>query len=500
MKLKILTFVAATFTLLACDSYFERAKLPATQITDNWSGNEELEKLTVASYFLWQGYHEGVCDLSVMIPSFTSDEGKLSTENDQHIEFGNHDKLYNRETDDAAIPYLARIWQSGYEVVRSANTVINHLNENGAFDDSFIDWEDRMKGENYFCRAYAFHTLVKNFAHPFDASSDMSVPAIICDTINTEGAFDTKGLKSIQYVYNQIISDLENAIYYLPESYNADRDPLSYQDRAKKDAARFLLARVYFQMGPEFWEKSLNQIDSVLKDNKYPLQPNPAEAFISHGLGEFASETVFKYAAYNDQSRWRIPSMYYYFGGGSGTGRKRMFHMNDQFAKFIGWYNSENIEFTEFTNSLSKDLRYQQLFVNYSSSGIWADKWKTIGDDLPMMRSAELHLTRAAICLLTGMGGGNSQAINDLNIIMARAYGSNHVPLDNSYSTDELLDIMHKERAIELFFEGDRLYYIQALRGEVGPGERSNQELLPWNSDKLYWPIPERENNLNDKI
>jgi len=490
MKSKILAIVLTIMTLSACDSYFDRAVAPSTLVTDEWSSNEELEKLTVASYFLWQGYHEGVCDLGVMIPTFTSDEGVISAENDNNIDYGNHDKLYLRETDDATIPYLARIWQSGYEVVRTSNTVINYLNENGAFDDSFIDWEERLKGENYFCRAFAFYTLVKNFAPPFDRTVDMSVPAIICDTINSEGAFDTKGLKSMQYVYDQVIKDLNNAIAYLPEEYDSERDPLTYQDRAKKDAARFLLARVYFQMGPEYWEQSLTQIDSVLKDNKYPLQANPQDAFTQHGLGQFASETVFKYAAYNDQARWRIPSMYYYFGGGSGSKRKRMFKMNSQFEQFLGWDNDEEA---------GKDLRYQQLFVNYST-GIWADKWKTIGDDLPMMRSAELHLTRAVICLLTGLGGGNPQAIEDLNTVMVRAYGSNHQPLDANNSTEELLDIVHQERGKELFFEGDRLYYLQALRGEVGPGDRENQECLQWNSDKLYWPIPEREQNLNDNI
>lgn len=473
---------------VSCESYFDDAIPPSTVLTDDWSSNNDLEKLTVSSYYFWQGYHEGIGDLGIMIPTFASDEGALSAENDENIEYGNHDQLYFRETSNNAIPYLARVWQSGYEVVRTSNIVINYLNENGAFNDSNAIWEDRMKGENYFCRAFAFYTLVKIFAPPYSSSSDMSVPGIIVNTTNAEGALDTSSLSSIQTAYDQVISDLNSAIKYLPEEYDENRDPVTYQDRAKKDAARFLLARVYFQMGPEFWELALEQINYLIDTGKYPLATDPSEPFTQRGLGNISSETIFQYAAYNPSSTWRIPTMYRYFGGGSG-GRQRMFEMSEDFIEYFGW--SDDVV-------AQNDKRFNSLFVKFST-GLWADKWKTVGDNSPLMRSSELYLTRAAITLLTGIGGGNSQAISDLNVIRSRAY-IDYVPLDNSYSTNDLIDILHKERSKELFFEGDRLYYIQALRGNIGCGDRGDNSCLPFDSAKLFWPIPERETNLNNNF
>lgn len=486
---KILFFLIFTGLLYSsCESYFDDAIPPSNVLTDNWSRNEDLEKLTVSSYYFWQGYKEGIGDLGIVIPSFTSDEGVLSTENDQLVEYGNQDQLYNRRTSNNTIPYLARVWQSGYEVVRTSNIVINHLNEFGAFEDSNAAWEDRMKGENYFCRAFAFYTLIKIFAPPYNSNSDMSAPGIIINTTNSEGALDNKPLNSIQEAYDQVISDLNNAIKYLPEEYDPNRDPETYQDRAKNDAARFLLARVYFQMGPEFWELALEQINYLIDTGKYSLAQNPAEAFMQQGLGNISNETIFQYAAYSDRSKWRIPTMYFSFDGGSGN-RRRVLEMSTDFIEYFGW-NDEIIA--------QNDRRFNNVFVKRGSS-IWANKWKTVGDNSALMRLPELYLNRAIITLLTGMGNGNTQAISDLNNIRSRAY-VNYTPLDNSYTTNELIDICHKERSKELFLEGDRLYYMQALRANVPCGDRGDNNCLAFDSSQLYWPIPEREINLNNNL
>ncbi|TLX71385.1 RagB/SusD family nutrient uptake outer membrane protein [Labilibacter sediminis] len=488
MQNQIIIFIVVAFTLSSCEDYFDNAQLPAILVTDDWQNNDDLEKITSSAYYLWKGYNEGISDMSIVIPSFTSDEGILSAENDQNILYGNHDLLYLRETDDNSIPYLERIWQSGYEVVRMSNIGLKHLNEFGTFKTKpNSQWEDRLKGENYFCRAFAFYSLIKTFAPPYDANGDMSIPGIIIETVNPEGAYDTKPLKTVQEAYNQILADVDSAIAYLPEAYDADRDPEAYQDRAKRDAAHFLKARIYFQMGPEYWEQSLAQIDIVLGDGKYPLAVDPADAFEKDELGAISTETVFQYVNYAAGQQWRRPAMHRYFEA-SQSGR--MFHMNESFAQFIGWD----------TNAVAMaDLRFTSLFTNLSS-GIWVSKWKNSKHAVPMMRSPELHLTRAIICLLSGLGGGDSQAIADLNVVRERAYGGGYIPLDNSTTTEELIDITHRERAIELFFEGDRLFYLQAIRGKVNPGERTDQTVLEWNSDKLYWKIPEREMNLNNNI
>ncbi|SHE36484.1 SusD family protein [Mariniphaga anaerophila] len=488
--MKYIVTVLISLLLLSCEDFFQEVEMPADILTTDISSNKELEQLVSSAYFAWQGYHEGICDLSFIIPSFASDEGIISASHDINVEYGNHDQLYNRNTWNNSIPYLQYVWQSGYGSVHFANLVLTHLNSKGPFNDSEIGWADRMKGEAYFNRAFAFYTLSKIFCPPYDVNGDMTQPGIICDTTISEGPFDTRALQSIDGTYKQIISDLNNAIQFLPEEYEENRDPESYQDRAKRDAAEFLLSRVFFQMGPEFWENSLALINEILGDNKYPLNGSPADAYTQSGLGQMSSETVFQYASYNGNSQWRYPRVYHFFSGGSASGRRKMFHMNDSFAAFVGWDNSDEA---------AKDLRYSELFT-ISYGKIWADKWKARTYSFPMMRSPELHLTRALICLLTGEGGGNQQAITDLNIVRKRAYGDNYEPLDNSYSTSELLDITHRERAIELFFEGDRLYYVQAIRGQVSPGDRTDQVELPYNSDKLYWPIPEREVFTNDNL
>lgn len=484
--------VGVLLTLCSCEDFFDKAELPSDILTDKISSNAELEKLTVSAYWAWQGRNLGIGDLSIIIPSFTSDEGEISSNHDQNVVYGDHDQLYLRNTWNNGIPYLQFAWQSGYQTVRMANTVINHLNEHGPFNDAEILWADRMKGECYFNRAFAFYSMVKIFAPPYDANGDMNVPAIICDTVNFTGPFDTGSLYSIEEVYQQIIKDLENAIDLLPEEYREGIDPLGYKDRAKRDAARFLLARVYFQMGSELWKESLEQIDVVLANEKYPLHEDPVDAWNQTGQGNISSETIFQYASYGEGSAWRYPRMFHFFGGAniSGGVRRKMFYMNDSFRDQIDW---------NITAERNRDGRFRSLFV-FLGNRIWADKWKSRFNSVPMMRAPELHLTRATICLLSNLGGGKQQAIEDLNTVRKRAYGADYVPLDESYSEEDLLDIAHKERKIELFFEGDRLYYLQALREDIPAGVREDQPSLPYNSERLYWSIPEKERNTNNNI
>ncbi|MDX8567219.1 RagB/SusD family nutrient uptake outer membrane protein [Elizabethkingia sp. HX XZB] len=75
-------------------------------------------------------------------------------------------------------------------------------------------------------------------------------------------------------------------------------------------------------------------------------------------------------------------------------------------------------------------------------------------------------------------------SLDDINTIRNRAKAS----VLSSISLDDIL----MERRKELAFEGFLLHDIKRTAGSVGS--------LPWNSDKLVFPIPLREMQVNSKL
>jgi hypothetical protein len=94
-----------------------------------------------------------------------------------------------------------------------------------------------------------------------------------------------------------------------------------------------------------------------------------------------------------------------------------------------------------------------------------------------------MYLIRAEanLALSTSVG---ATPLSDINLVRNRAHAS-------SLSTVTQADIM-EERSRELGFEGFLIHDIKRTKGSVGS--------LSWNSDKLVFPIPLREMQVNNKL
>ena len=480
----ILLIVAITHG--CSESFFDDARTPATLVTDaDITNNYDLELLTAGSYYSLSGsLGAGFIDYGLMIPDLLSDQGVLRYEG--RYTPGEHDMVYERirEVNDTRI--ATHVWQYGYSALNNVNRVIDQIENGETFYDGNKAWRPRLLAENYFLRAWIHFTLVKIFAPPYGADNESA--AIILKLKKSENTFDLQPLSTVQTVYDTIIADLKQADR-LPSKYNPEIAPEAYMDRATKEAASFLLVRVYFQMGEEYWDNALTTIDRILQNPQYNELPRPDQAFIQVGLGNKSDETVFYYANYAETLKDKRPSMWNYFGATSG---RRFFAMSDQLMKYIGWDNQEYRE---------NDLRYSYLFQyntppndwNVADKLLWAEKWgNALSNQVstPLMRVAELYLTRSLIRFRKGDKEG---AASDLNKILVRA------SLDETDAENITEEMIHKERAKELFLEGDRLSYLQALQIDVPQGDR-NGEALPWNSEKLYLKIPKVEIDANPNI
>lgn len=412
---------------------------------------------------------------------------------------------YGRDFSNNAHAQPTRNWQAGYAVLLAANAVIDWIDRNGPFEDSRSHWTPRILGEAYWLRAWVNFNLMKIFAPPYGA--DNSAPAIIIKNRMPTSAFDNPELSTVEEVYAQIISDLNQALELLPDQYDPQRDPPAFVDRQNKMAAHFLAMRVNFQM--RNWQEAERHADAVINSGRFPLDQDPIEAWNRFQFGDKGNEVVFQYVTSGSQTNWKPPVISRWLGYSDPNGRwnltiffnnNQIMSLSEHFKEKTGWDDHE---------AALNDKRYTQLFISFGPNEdprvvyqalnqreVWGHKWYRAGlaeasnrvSSLPLMRSAEAYLTRSYLRFL---GGNEAGSREDLNVVRTRAGLEAHVgPM-----SAEIIEI---ERMKELVFEDDRLYYLQATQQEIPNGDRGSGS-IPWTS-RTWQSIPQIEIDLNPNV
>ncbi len=518
------SLIALLFLFSACDEdFFDDARQQSNVASDSWGSTLDLERLVAGAYYGVSGYagFRGLHGLQGVHEAFMSDIGLL------HVSGATGDweqDLYNRRNARNDIFLYGSMWSGGYQAAALCNEVVGWVEKNGAFKDQYgPTWTDRLVGESLFLRSWVYFHLVRMHAPAYGANN--SAPSIILNLQPSKEPFANPGRATVQQVYDQLLKDLEQAIRLLPETYNAQRDPLEYQDRANRDAARFLLAQVHFQM--KSYAKAKEQIDLLIAPNRYPMTDDPIEAWNKTGLAQKGKEVVWQYVQYStSQQQWKGSPAGAYFGftargNSSQINGGRIMSASDAFLKTVGW-DADKLRVTNVpanrppgtlgtqTNFTidNPDKRVAQLwraipagfdprteFTGYTRTYVWCNKWNRIAGptnnnlfSLPLMRIAEMYLTRAIIRFNEGDRKG---AADDLNVVRRRA------GLTAIAEADITANEIHNERMRELAFENDRLYYLQALSLPIPAGDRADQATIPWNSDKFAMPLPNTEVDVN---
>jgi starch-binding outer membrane protein, SusD/RagB family len=388
----------------------------------------------------------------------------------------------------------------------------------------------RYKGELLFMRAVCYWYLARTWAPPYNPGGNNTGKYFVLrrEYVNGSDQIKNGSLATVEEVYASIVQDLKDAIEALPTTYVTTE--LSQRSRVNKYAAEAMLGRIYFYMGK--YSEAKAQIDDVISSNMYNLNDDPIEAF-NKVAGEGSShEIIWEIALSSTSTKFdRIPTIFsknnYTANGGRGTRWNHCswacFTLSYTAAKQIGWMNNDlsvgpnaandkrytqtfirleaykvnpwdpNVNPAEYwTHQNTYETRYPPITVPY----IWQDKHYralTSGrrSNRPMLRLAEMYLTRS---ILRFREGDKSGAAEDLNVVRHRA------GLDN-ISSGEITELaIENERIKELAGEhADRIYYLIALRKPIGIGDRDPGKyspILPPYSD-YYWQIPLIEQQQN---
>ena len=337
-------------------------------------------------------------------------------------------------------------WEMSYKLIYGANVAISMADLKG--DDPLTN---QLKGESYFLRAYSTHNLLRFFAKPYNTANKQQ-PGVILRYDKADNM--PKGRSSLENCYNYITSSLKTAESLMEDEMPEGRinDNRRY---ASKDAVWALLSRVYLYKGE--LDSCIMYADMVISSERFTLES--AESY----------PTYFPNAKNSMESIWLIP-----------------FNLVDDLiegsvASMI--YNGNNCWAEEgATPSLMEDMGYGTELMDIDQ------RWGYILTDEPVvkngvnmfyiskfseqdgsptlcspvfLRLAEVYLNRAEAYAKKG----NVEAASDLNTILENRLIipeggdiGDYLYDFSTNSSDEMVDIVLKERRIELAFEGHRIF------------------------------------------
>jgi hypothetical protein len=342
--------------------------------------------------------------------------------------------------------YARDTWARAYKVINATNVVLENLSVVKDGDD-----KKRIEGEAKFLRALNYFELVRLYGKQYEAgknNSQLGVPIVLKTTSDFNGDLSV-ARNSVEEVYTQVVKDLKEAITNLPTENSFYADVYS---------AQALLSRVYLQKGD--YTNARNLANDVIENSGKSLMSNYKDAF---NTSENISEDLF---AMQVTSQSGENDLILYYADEPQGGRGGDITLTEDFLDLFE----------------SDDVRGSFYYYNYYDD-VLTSKYTNQYGNIHVIRLAEMYLIRAETNYRLGTSLG-AAPLDDINAIRNRANASELT----SVNLDDIL----LERRRELAFEGFLIHDIKRTKGNVGS--------LNWNSDKLVFPIPLREMQVNSKL
>ncbi|MDE5429483.1 RagB/SusD family nutrient uptake outer membrane protein [Elizabethkingia meningoseptica] len=353
--------------------------------------------------------------------------------------------IYNKNivSDNA---YVRDSWGTAYKVIYQTNLILDNLNVITNASD-----KKRVEGEAKFLRALNYFELVRYFGKTYEAGQNNTqpgVPLVLTSKINFNGNLSI-ARNTVEEIYTQIIKDLTDAVTNLPSKNSFYADIYS---------AKALLARVYLQKGD--YKNARDTANDVLTNSGRTLMSDYKDVF--NGSRNTA-EDLFVFQVTSQSGTNDLVTFY---ADEASGGRGGDIALKDD---FIALFETDDVRGTfNYTNS---------------DDDILTSKYTNQYGNISAIRLAEMYLIRAESNLREGTATG-ATPVDDVNEIRKRAKAS----VLNSVTLEDILT----ERVRELAFEGFLLHDIKRTKGNVGS--------MPWNDNKLVFPIPLREMQANPKL
>lgn len=339
-------------------------------------------------------------------------------------------------------------WANHYSLIALTNNVIVAVDSIENPDEATMI----NVAEAKFVRAWAYFNLVRSFGE---------VPKIDFRIVTQDQAIVPKS--SIAEIYELIDADLREATALLPVSWEA-----RYIGRLTKGAAYALQAKTFLARSQ--WGQALSSAQAVITSGQYDLSV-PYEQIFTEAR-ENSRESIFEIQAKYDQSNTNVGITLASRQGVRGSGDLDLgwgwnvpntlllnsFEANDPRKDATVLYSGRaNTPYNEFIPSgLAREYWNKKVYTNPSiraTAGNRQGAWF----NFRVIRYADVVLIAAEAANETG---NQTQAIEYLEMVRARARGSNGAILPKVTTTDQvqLRNAIRHERQVELGMENERFF------------------------------------------
>lgn len=443
--------VGSSLMLTSCEKNLEVEPNPTFGLDpeDAIKSPEDMQQLLLSCYDACANMMNGQLQL---MNDLMGDDVTKPTNND-----GGLTGIYNRQSNQFN-GYLGGAYSQPYFTIYRCNIMDLYYDQISLSEAE----ENRLKGEAAFLRALCHFEAVKLWAQPAGYSTDNSHLGIV---ERTRARNEVVLRSSVSSNYNLIINDLAKAIDYLPVSNSV---------YANKNAAKALLAKVYFTMGR--YNDALTLLNEVIGAG-YTL----SDSLNRFKRAETAQEIIFGFVS-------------------AGT----VYDVNSRSSTFKDAYRNDLLsgstlpilgmsdELYTLMMADTNDQRGKKFVrtVTTGTGGTFAMTTKYNMNDFatPYLTLTDMLLMRAEI---HAMNGDAASALADVLPIVKRAYkpsAAKEVAL-TGMSAIALLDEIRLQRRLEMHMEGDRLTQLKRIGVLKGKGNLKVRG-ANWDCDGMVLQFP----------
>jgi len=340
-----------------------------------------------------------------------------------------------------------------YIAILRANTVLENLDNVTGLTAS-----DRSKyeAEAHFIRALCHFDAVRGWAQPYGFSPSNAHPGV---AIRESSAIVNAPRSSVLEVYNFVLSEIASAKAGLPEEndvYATRWSAIALEAEVRFQQHEYELA---YQLSNQLLTEAPAIFDGEVNKYQFP-QASPESYFYIYSATRADGENVdSRNAGFRDN----------YFNGGN----PRLLLPEDLYNTFKQYGDSTARGVLYASNDQDGNITY---FTRMFDAQFF---------NIPVFTYTQMMLIRAES--LAETGGDLSQAIEDINSIRERAYGSNVANLLDDASADVVIDAARRERRLEFPFNGQRFHDLKRIGSQ---GEAVIVRDAPWDCNGMVLQFP----------
>lgn len=336
----------------------------------------------------------------------------------------------------ATQPNTRYFWYISYKIINDVNTVI----EAGEKEANPSDKTKQLIGECYFIRALCNFNLVRLFAKPYSIAP--KADGIILRKSTSEPAHQARA--TVEEVYASIVEDASKAAGLMNMSRGVQY--------ASKEAAWALLSRALLYTNDN--QGAVDYATKVIASGRFSL--STASSFVSLFANATSNpETIFCVAFTNldDYGKFGSIASMIYSDGNSGWGEEYA----SQSIRDVLSEHKEDVR-NSYIVPLKDDNGNVQLKngipIYYITKFSFQDGSPNLSSPI-FFRLAEMYLNRAEA---EAKMGKVKEALDDVDMIRQNRGLQNFLYKGSLPANRNILDVVLKERRMELSFEGQRMY------------------------------------------